>query len=215
MIQPARPAVARSPWAGRIGSAYEALDAEGRALGRGAGDTRRAALGAVMDFDPEQYLSDDALRSLMERASVNFRGELAGMRGANERRGIRGPLASAREGDVAVAFDRNARGVAADFAGRRADLALGRADRLAGRADAETDLAFNTRGQALELALGERDNEVAREIAEKQERAARRRGLGAAIGTVAGAGIGFLAGGPVGAGYGAGFGGQAGAGFFG
>jgi hypothetical protein len=184
-------------------------------LESGADATRGAALNAFMGFDPEKYLSADALQSLFDQAGTGFRQDLGNLRATNERRGIRGPLAGATEGDLGAAFQRNLLSTAANFAGTRASLSLQRAQGISDRANADSELAFATRGQGLETLAGMADRELADEIARRQEKAGRRRGLGAGIGALAGGALGFALGGPTGAGVGSSIGGQAGAGFFG
>jgi hypothetical protein len=140
---------------------------------------------------------------------------MANLRATNERRGIRGPLAGATEGDLGAAFHRNLMSTAANFAGARANLSLQRAQGISDRANADSELAFATRGQGLETLSGMADRDLASEIAKRQEQAARRRGRGAGIGALAGGALGFALGGPGGASIGSSIGGQAGAGFFG
>jgi hypothetical protein len=194
--------------AGRLG--YRAGELE-----RGADATRGAALRAVMDFDPEKFMSPEGLNALVASSVPAFHAEMAGAQAMNERRGIRGPAAGAREGDVRVAFDRNTKGTAATWAAQRAALVLQRNQALADRADADSELAFATRGQGLDLVAGQADRETAERMAARAERQARRRALGAGLGTIFGSAAGFMVGGPQGAAIGGNVGGQAGAGFYG
>ena len=140
---------------------------------------RGEAAEAFRRFDPNEFLSADALQALFDQAGVGFRGDLATLQARNQRRGIRGPIAGALEGDLFSAFHRNLMSTAANFAGQRANLALSRAQGLTGIAGMETGLAGDIQAQLLEMMTGQ------------AERAAQRRrlagtGLGTALGVAAG-----------------------------
>jgi len=144
-----------------------------------ADQLRGEAAEAFRRFDPNEFLSADALQALFDQAGVGFRGDLAALQARNARRGIRGPLSGALEGDLFSAFHRNLMSTAANFAGQRANLALSRAQGLAGIAGMETALLGDIQAQLLEMMTGQ------------AERAAQRRRL---AGTGLGAGLGLAAG---------------------
>ncbi len=191
----------------------EALDELERRARRltGVADTRRGtAFGAYEEFDPNEYLSDDALMALLDRVGTGFRANLAGVRGANRQRGIRGPLSGAIEIDRAVVpYKREVAETAAGWSGQRANLALGRAAGLQRGAEYESEYAGYTYGQMLDLIRSGREQELAEWLARRDERTGRRRTIGAGIGTLLGAGVGASFGAP---GVGAMVGGQFGAG---
>jgi len=162
------------------------------------GATRAAGTQAVAGFDPEQYLGADALQAMFESATAtNFRPQLAGLQARNARRGIRGPLAGATEGDLASAFQRNLLGTTAQFGAQRGQMAFGRARELA-------EIGGMDRAQGISLLGTELELQLAREQAKKEEKQGKRRFFGSLIG---GAG-GFLVGGPAGAVAGAQIGGS-------
>src|SRR5690554_6721826 len=130
--------------------------AERLGLIEGRADALRGeAAEAFRTFDPNEFLSPEALQALFNQAGVGFRGDLANLQARNARRGIRGPLSGALEGDLMSAFHRNLMGMAAQFAGQRANLALSRAQGLAGSAGMETGLAGDIQAQLLEMLTGQ------------------------------------------------------------
>jgi len=152
-------------------------------------DTRAQGLAAVQRFDPNEFLGAEALQSVFDEATrTNFVPQLRGLQARNSRRGIRGPLAGALEGDLGSAFQRNLMARVAEFGSQRAGLTLGRARSIA-------DIGGEDRAQGLSLLGTELELKLAREQAKKEERSSRRRGIGALIG----GGAGFLLGGPAGA----------------
>ena len=162
------------------------------------GATRAEGTQGVRDFNPEDYLGADALSAIFERATAtNFRPQMASLQARNARRGIRGPLAGATEGDLAGAFHRNLMGTVADFGAQRGQMAFGRARELA-------EIGGTDRAQGISLLGTELELQLAREQAKKEERQGKRRFFGSLIGGVGG----FLAGGPPGAVAGASIGGS-------
>lgn len=141
-------------------------------------------------------LTGPALAATFEQAAATtFEPRLAQLRGVQTRRGIRGPLAGALEGDLAASFRRDLLGTAAQFSGERARG-------ISGLAGLETDVEQEGRRFGLaerEFGLAERRQQFVEDEAARERRARRRAGIGRLLGTAAGAGIGFFAGGPAGA----------------
>ena len=148
---------------------------------------------AIRGFDPEDFFGPEALRSQFEQATTtSFLPQLRGLQARSSRRGIRGPLAGALEGDLTTAFRRDllaevgrSRGLAAEFTLRRGG--------------AIADIGGTRRAQGISLLGTELEIRLAREQAKKEEDAAKRRGFGALLFTIAGCAIGGAKGGVEGA----------------
>lgn len=85
----------------------------------------------IRDFDPEEFFSPEALGALFKEAGFDFDRRLKRLQGTQARRGIRGPIAGAIEGDLASRFQDQLTARAAEFAGARANLSMGRLESLA------------------------------------------------------------------------------------
>lgn len=165
-----------------------AATARSRSLERG-GEIQDAGVAAIRDFDPMDFLGADALKSIFQRATItNFLPQLKSLQARNARRGVRGPLAGALEGDLAAGFQRNLLSTTAQFGSRAAGLALGRGQSLA-------EVGGTERAQGLSLLGTELELELARERKDREERS----NLFGTIGRGLGMAGGFLIGGPPGA----------------
>lgn len=155
--------------------------------------TRQQGVDALRMFDPEEYLGADALQAIFEEAgATSFIPQLRNLQARNARRGVRGPLAGATEGDLASAFQRNLLATTARFGAQRGQMAFNRGSQLA-------EIGGFDRAQGISLLGTEMELQLAREEAKRQEKAGWRKFAGGLIG---GAG-GFLIGGPAGAAAGA------------
>jgi len=170
------------------------------------GATRREGLDAIRTFDPEQFLGADALEAIIGQSTVtNFLPQLRGLQGRNARRGVRGPLAGALEGDLASSFHRNITAEAGRLGGARAGLALSRAGQIA-------EIGGTDRAQGISLLGTELELQLAREQMEKEEAANKRKGWGSLVGGIVGGAAGsFIPG--IGTGVGAGIGSRIGGSF--
>lgn len=159
---------------------------EGARLRAGGGATRAAGTSAVREFDATNYLGADALQSVFDESTVtNFMPQLRRLQARNARRGVRGNLAGATEGDLASSFHRNLMARVAAAGGERARLDLGRAGRLA-------DIGGEDRAQGLSLLGTELELKMARDEAKRN----RKRGIWGTLGAGAGAAVGGLMGNP-------------------
>ena len=155
------------------------------------GARRTEGLDAIRTFNPDDFLGADALSSIIDQSTItNFLPQLRALQARNSRRGIRGPLAGAVEGDLASAFQRNIAAEAGRLGGERARLTFDRGREIA-------EIGGTDRAQGISLLGTELEIELAREQAKKEEDARKRSGVFSLIGGVVGAGAGFFAGNPL------------------
>lgn len=142
--------------------------------------TRTEGLEAIRTFNPADFLGPDALASVFEQATrTSFTPRLRSLQATASRRGIRGPLSGAIEGDLAASFRRDLLAEVARAGGERARLTLGRGRDLA-------EAGGFDRAQGLELAGTELELALAREQREREESSRRRRAVGGVIGGIVG-----------------------------
>lgn len=161
-----------------VGRAQERTlgDLRERFLGEG-GQVRDAGVAAIRDFNPDDFLGADSLRSLFDEATAtNFAPQLSALQARNARRGVRGPLATTTEGTLASAFQRNLLARVGENRGLAARLAFGRGTALAG-------IGTQERAQGLSLFGTEIDANQAEQARLAEERARRNSTLGSLIGT--------------------------------
>ena len=157
------------------------------------GATQARGVAALESFNAEDFLGPQALQAQFEQSTrTSFLPQLRDLQGRAGRRGIRGPLAGALEGDLTSGFQRNLlaevgrnRGQAAGFAFRRGE--------------ALTSAGGTQKAQGISLLGTELELQLARQQAQKEEKAAKRSGIGSLLGGIAGALGGFAIGGPGGA----------------
>ena len=174
-----------------------------RELIASGGATRREGLDAIRTFNPDDFLGSDALEAIIGQSTVtNFLPQLRALQARNSRRGARGPVAGALEGDLAGAFHRNITAEAGRLGSARASLALNRAGQIA-------EIGGTDRAQGISLLGTELELELAREQMRKEEAARKKKGKGSLIGGILGGAAGFAFGNPLlGAQIGAGIGGS-------
>lgn len=141
--------------------------------------TYTQGVGAIRAFNPEDYLGADALKSIFDEATVrNFLPQLRELQARNSRRGVRGPLAGATEGDLGAAFQRQLLGKVAEFGSTRAQLALGRGQAL-------TDAGGTERAQGISLLGTQLQMQLAREQMKRDTKNAWINAGGKALGAAA------------------------------
>ena len=151
----------------------------GQDLARGEA-TLQQGEAAIAGFNPEDFFGADALRAMFDQATTtNFLPQLRQLQGRAGRRGIRGPLAGALEGDLAAGFSRDLLAEVGRNRGQAAGFAFQRGQSLA-------DIGGNRRAQGISALGTELELKLAREQATREEKAAKRRGVGALLGGIAG-----------------------------
>jgi hypothetical protein len=131
-------------------------------------------------FDPDRFLGPEALSSVFEQATrTSFMPQLRGLQARSARRGIRGPLAGALEGDLTAGFQRNLLAEVGRNRATAAGLSLRSIGELGGLAGTRRAQGISLLGTELELDLARK--QAAAETAQK-----RRSGLGSLLGGVAG-----------------------------
>lgn len=168
------------------------------ALRMQASRTGDELLGRIRGFDPYaamQRATDAAVGSLFEQYGEQFRDLRGGQVGTGRLNTGFGGMDEARLTNL--------------FADRVGNVVAQNALQAAGLDLTNIGNLGSMYGQQLDLATSERELEIAREIALRQERMNRRRGIGSVFGSLLGAGIGALipgVGTAIGAGIGAGIG---------
>lgn len=151
-----------------------------RDLMRSGGAVRSEGTAAIRGFDPSDYLGADALRAVFDEATrTNFLPQLRGLQARNARRGIRGKLAGATEGDLASAFQRNLLARTAEFGAERGRMAFNRGRELA-------EIGGTDRAQGLSLLGTELELKMARDAEKARKRSGWGGLLGGALGGLAG-----------------------------
>lgn len=169
----------------RTAAERRASRARRRSLTRG-GRIQSEGVAALRDFDPRDFLGADALQAVFDEATIsNFLPQLRGLQARNARRGVRGPLAGALEGDLASGFQRNLLATAGRFGSQAANLEVGRGQALA-------EIGGTERAQGLSLLGTELELELAREQARRAREGRRKSALGTGIGGAIGAAAGSL-----------------------